>query len=69
MGAGGLQHISVSPRPLAFGFLGFKAKCLGPGLDNFEENKNSKIVLSIGRYLILFPAFSPYREFTFTTYL
>ena len=31
---GGLQHFSVSPRPLAFGFLGFGSKGLGPGLDN-----------------------------------
>ena len=31
---GGLQHISVSPRPLGFGFWGFGAKSLGPGLDN-----------------------------------
>ena len=28
---GGLQHFSVSPRPLG---LGFGAKGLGPGLDN-----------------------------------
>ena len=33
---GGLQHFSVSPRPLGFGFVtkGFGAKDLGPGLDN-----------------------------------
>ena len=33
---GGLQHFSVSPRPLGFGFgtKGFGAKGLGPGLDN-----------------------------------
>ena len=31
--SGGLQHFSVSPRPLGFGFLGFGAKGLGPGLD------------------------------------
>ena len=31
---GGLQHFSVSPRPLGFEFLGFGAKGLGPGLDN-----------------------------------
>ena len=31
---GGLQHFSVSPRPLGFGFLGLGAKGLGPGLDN-----------------------------------
>ena len=31
---GGLQHFSVSPRPLSFGFWGFGAKGLGPGLDN-----------------------------------
>ena len=35
MGGGGLQHYSVSPRPLGFGFWGFGAKGLGPGLDNF----------------------------------
>ena len=29
---GGLQHFSVSPRPLGFGF---GAKGLGPGLDNY----------------------------------
>ena len=30
---GGLQHFSVSPRPLGFGFLGFRVKGLGPGFD------------------------------------
>ena len=30
-GGGGLQHFSLSPRPLGFGF---GAKCLGPGFDN-----------------------------------
>ena len=36
-GGGGLEHISVSPRPLGFGFgtKGLWAKGLGPGLDNF----------------------------------
>ena len=29
---GGLQHFSVSPRPLGFRFLGFGAKGLGQGL-------------------------------------
>ena len=35
-GGGGLQHFSVSPRPLGFGFgtKRFGAKGLGPGLDN-----------------------------------
>ena len=35
-GGGGLQHFSVSPRPLGFGFgtKGFGANGLGPGLDN-----------------------------------
>ena len=35
-GGGGLQHFSVSPRPLGFGFgtKGFGAKGLGTGLDN-----------------------------------
>ena len=31
---GGLQHFSVSPRPLGFGTKGFGAKGFGPGLDN-----------------------------------
>ena len=31
---GGLEQFSVSPRPFGFGFLGFGAKGLGPGLDN-----------------------------------
>ena len=33
----GLQHFSVSPRPLGFGVgtKGFGAKDLGPGLDNY----------------------------------
>ena len=33
---GGLQHFSVSPRPLGFGFgtKGFGGKGLGPGLEN-----------------------------------
>ena len=36
MVVGGLQHFSVIPRPLGFGFgtKGFRAKGLGPGLDN-----------------------------------
>ena len=36
VGGGGLQHFSVSPRPLGFGFgtNGFGSKGLGPGLDN-----------------------------------
>ena len=33
-GGGGLWDFSVSPRPLGFGFWGFGAKGLGPGLDN-----------------------------------
>ena len=37
-GGGGLQHFSVSPRPLGFWFLGFGAKGLGPGLDNLIED-------------------------------
>ena len=36
-GGGGLQHFSVSPRPLGFGFLGLGSKGLGPGLDNFHQ--------------------------------
>ena len=38
VGGGGLQHfsVSVSPRPLSFGFgtKGFGGKGLGPGLEN-----------------------------------
>ena len=30
---GGVQHFSVTPRPVGFGFLGLGAKGLGPGLD------------------------------------
>ena len=49
---GGLQHFSVSPRPLGFGFLVFEAKGLGPGLDNKEtmasfiarDNKHIKLM-------------------------
>ena len=36
-GGGGLQHFSVSPRPLGFGFFSFWVlglRVLGPGLDN-----------------------------------
>ena len=35
---GGLEQFSVSPRPLGFGFgtKGFRAKGLGPGLDNLD---------------------------------
>ena len=37
--AGGLQHFSVSPRPLVFGFgtKGLGAKGLGPGLDKNDR--------------------------------
>ena len=34
VGGGGLQHLSVSPRPLGLGSWVFGAKGLGPGLDN-----------------------------------
>ena len=36
---GGLQHFSVSQRPLGFGFgtKGFGVKSLGPGLDNNRD--------------------------------
>ena len=34
---GGLQHFSVSPRPLGLGVLGLGAKGLGPGLDNASK--------------------------------
>ena len=39
MVVGGLQHFSVSQRPLGFGFgtKGFGAKGLGPGLDKNRE--------------------------------
>ena len=39
IGGGGLQHFSVSPILLGFGFgtKGFGAKGLGPGLDNCFE--------------------------------
>ena len=54
VGGGGLQHFSVSPRPLGFGFLVFGAKGLGPGLDNKEtmasfiarDNKHIKLMHS-----------------------
>ena len=38
---GGLQHFSVNPWPLGFGFgtKGFESKGLGPGLDNFLINE------------------------------
>ena len=38
VGGGGLQHFSVSPRPLGFGFWGLGAKGLGPGLDSFAAD-------------------------------
>mgnify|MGYP003327840571 CR=1 FL=1 len=45
VGGGGLQHFSVSPGPLGFGF---GAKGLGPGLDNnFFFNKNSSYLADI----------------------
>ena len=39
-GGGGIQHFSVSPRPLGFGFgtKGFGDKGLGPGLDNIKQS-------------------------------
>ena len=39
VGGGGLQHFSVSPRPLGFGFgtKGFGGKGLGPELDNLGD--------------------------------
>ena len=51
---GGLQHFSVSPRPLGFGYLVFGAKGSGPGLDNKEtmasfiarDNKHIKLMHS-----------------------
>ena len=43
---GGLQHFSVSPRPLGFGFLGLGAKDLGPGLDNYTFNNDKLEIYS-----------------------
>ena len=34
VGGGGLEQVSVSPRPLGFGFLALGLRGLGPGLDN-----------------------------------
>ena len=43
--SGALKHFSVSPRPLGFGFLGFGAKGLVPGLDNkFSLPKCAKLL-------------------------
>ena len=39
-GGGGLQHFSVSPRPLGFGF---GTKGLGPGLDNIAESYGQNV--------------------------
>ena len=41
-GGGGLEQLSVSPRPLGFGFetKGFGAWGLGPGLDNVMDGIN-----------------------------
>ena len=52
VGGGGLQDLSVSPRPLGFGLLGFWAKVLGPGLDNKCEafNRYSDIHLNCTKY-------------------
>ena len=38
---GGLQHFSVSPRPLGFWFWVWGAKGLGPGLDNIRIQLSS----------------------------
>ena len=46
-GGGGPLDFSVSPRPL-FGFLGFGAKGLGPGLDN-NVNKSSYFRVKLKR--------------------
>ena len=61
MGGGGLEQFSVSPRPLGFGFLGFGAKGLGPGLDNFLDfsddigpGKKSREILSKTNSLHIF---------------
>ena len=45
-GGGGLEQFSVSPRPLGFGFgtKGFGAKGLGPGLDNYDYDLNSRVL-------------------------
>ena len=55
-GGGGLLDFSVSPRPLGFGFLGFRAKGLGPGLDNMNPSifaHSSEITRASGLNLIL----------------
>ena len=43
MVGGGLEQFSVSPRPLGFGFgnKGFRAKGMGPGLDNELSQKRN----------------------------
>ena len=41
---GGLQHFSVSPRPLGFGFWGFGAKGLVPGLNNISDDKLHELI-------------------------
>jgi len=47
-GGGGVvaYEILVSAQgPLVFGFLGFGAKGLGPGLDNIDNNNNLIIIM------------------------
>ena len=49
----GLQHFSVSPRPLGFGFLGYGAKGLGPGLGNIIRIFNFILLSNINQDLTL----------------
>ena len=46
MVGGGLWDFSVSPRPLGFGFWGFGAKGLGPGLDKNACLNNNVVLLA-----------------------
>ena len=58
MVGGGLQHFSVSPRPLGFGFgtKGFGAKVLGPGLDNYcTRNKGNLDNLLLSFIMCIIP--------------
>ena len=52
---GGLWDFSVSPRPLGFGFLGFGAKGLGPGLDNLDICICVFLLYQTGRWILNTP--------------
>ena len=56
VGGGGLQHFSVSPRPLGFGFWGFGAKGLGPGIDNSNRLFNNVSLLPRTNFLKIWNA-------------